>query len=94
MFRSETINDGPYEEMRIDGRWKDGSPLHKMENEVLNLLKKLRKENGLKGSTLKSLIVSNPKRPVMYGLPKLHKFGEKMRLIVSNIKTPTSKISK
>lgn len=90
----KTIEEGPYIEMKIDGRWKDGSPLHKMENEVLSLLRDLMRNHGMKRSTYNSLVVSNPKMPVMYGLPKTHKSGDKMRPIVSNIKTPTSKISK
>jgi hypothetical protein len=31
--------------------------------------------------------------PAMYGLPKIHKIGDKMRPIISNIKSPTSKIA-
>lgn len=90
----KTIHEGPYEILRVDGRWKDCSPKHKMESEVLGLLKLLKSENGLKDSISRMLTVSNPKVPVMYGLPKIHKTGDKMRPIVSNIKTPTSKIAK
>jgi hypothetical protein len=90
----KTLNEGPYEEMRIDGRWKDGSPLHKMEMEVLSLLKELKEKRGLNQFTYKSLIVSNPKMPIMHGLPKIHKEGDKMRAIIASIKTPTYKISK
>ena len=89
-----TIEEGPYEKLRIDGRWKDESPLNKLESEDLNLLKDLKNNHGLKISTHKSLIVSNPKMPVMYGLPKIHKVGDKMRPIISSIKTLTSKIAK
>jgi hypothetical protein len=89
-----TLNEGPYEEVKKDGRWKDGNPIHKLEMEVLTLLKVLKEKKGLSQNLYRSLIVSNPKMPVMYGLPKVHKIGRKMRPIISNIKTPTSKISK
>ncbi|XP_055838921.1 uncharacterized protein LOC129906950 [Episyrphus balteatus] len=37
---------------------------------------------------------SNPLVPKLYGLPKIHKPGEKMRPIVSNINSPTQKLSR
>lgn len=40
------------------------------------------------------LSVPNPKLPRLYGLPKIHKVGKKMRPIVSNIDAPTYKLSK
>lgn len=40
------------------------------------------------------LSVPNPKMPRLYGLPKVHKPGNKMRPIVSNIDSPTYKIAK
>ncbi|XP_036317693.1 uncharacterized protein LOC118732671, partial [Rhagoletis pomonella] len=40
------------------------------------------------------LIVSNPSVPLMYGLPKVHKNGSKMRKIVSNINSPLSNIAR
>ena len=89
-----TINDGPYSTLNIDGRWKNGSPLNKMQNDVLNLLKDLKNKNICNNFFTKSLIVSNPKVPVMYGLPKTHKIGRKMRPIISNIRSPTSKIAR
>jgi hypothetical protein len=90
----KALGDGPYKQMKIDGRWKDGSPINKMEQDVLSLMKTLKTDYGLKQATYRSLIVSNPKMPVMYGLPKIHKVGNKMRPIISNVKAPTSKMSK
>lgn len=40
------------------------------------------------------LTESNPQVPSLYGLPKIHKSGDAMRLISSNIKSPTHEISK
>jgi hypothetical protein len=62
--------------------------------EMLGLLKELKEKRGLNQFVYKSLIVSNPKMPVMHGLPKIHKEGDKMRAIIASIKTPTYKISK
>ena len=88
------LAEGPYEELRLDKRWKDGNPVHRMETEVLDLMKDLKQNSGMNYFTYRSLIISNPKMPALYGLPKIHKIGDKMRPIVSNIKAPTSKISK
>jgi hypothetical protein len=90
----KSIRDGPYEKLNIDGRWKDGSPLHKMENDVLTLLKDLKENFGLPLHIYRALKVSNPRIPSIYGLPKIHKIGDLMRLIVSCIKSPTYNISK
>ncbi|XP_055308425.1 uncharacterized protein LOC129572488 [Sitodiplosis mosellana] len=43
---------------------------------------------------LRTLIVSNPMMAKLYALPKIHKVGEKMRPIVSNINTPIYKMAK
>lgn len=40
------------------------------------------------------LRVSNPEVPKMYGLCKIHKTGEKMRKIVSNVNSPLVKIAR
>lgn len=42
----------------------------------------------------KSLTVSNPRVPRMYGLPKIHKEGNQIRPVVTTIDAPTSKIAK
>jgi len=38
--------------------------------------------------------VQNPQLPKLYGLPKIHKPGESMRPIVSNINAPTYNLAK
>lgn len=40
------------------------------------------------------LLVSNPRVPTLYGLPKIHKADDKMRPIVSQIHAPMSKTAK
>lgn len=40
------------------------------------------------------LLVPNPSVPLMYGLPKVHKNGNKMRKIVSNINSPLSNVAR
>lgn len=52
------------------------------------------KENDFDSFKAKSLVVSNPEIPLMYALPKTHKPGKKMRLIVSCCNSPTMKLSK
>jgi len=86
------IENGPFC-IVSDGRWKDGSPLHKLQNDVKKELKSLSDNCEFNKFTALSLTLSNPKIPSLYGLPKLHKIGNKMRLVVSNINSPTSKIS-
>ena len=39
------------------------------------------------------LNMPNPRVPFLYALPKVHKPGDKMRPIVSNISTPTEKLA-
>jgi hypothetical protein len=50
--------------------------------------------NNKHGVNLKCLQHSNPKTPRIYGLPKIHKPGNKLRPIISNIDAPTEHFSK
>lgn len=68
------------------------SPLPKMIRESDELRKEVSKTFGKR--LLRNLIVPNPIVAKIYALPKLHKDGEKMRPIVSNINTPIYKIAK
>lgn len=43
---------------------------------------------------VRRLIVSNPSVALLYGLPKIHKEGRRMRPIVSSINTPSYKMAK
>ena len=67
------------------------SPLSKMVNDAKNTIDKLNCVFGVNKFVLRT---PNPQVPMMYGLPKVHKPGEKMRKIVSFVHSPFVKISK
>lgn len=68
------------------------NPLPKMIRECDVLRKSISKVFGCRLE--RNLIVSNPTVAKLYGLPKIHKIGNKMRPIVSNVNTPCYKIAK
>lgn len=68
------------------------NPLPKMIRECDELRQSIKNVFGPRLSRL--LNVSNPSVAKMYGLPKIHKPGNKMRPIVSNINTPCYAIAK
>lgn len=78
------IKDGKYVEIR--------NPLPKMIRETSRALNDYIEQLGF-GLKMK-LLVSNPKCPALYGLPKIHKPGNAMRPIVSNINSPSEKVAK
>jgi hypothetical protein len=55
------------------------------------LKKNINSKHGVKLSYLQH---SNPEVPLLYGLPKIHKPGNKMRPINSNNNAPTEKLAK
>ena len=63
-----------------------------MKNAVHQILKKHFDVIGR--STVWKLQISHPQVPRFYGLPKIHKPGNSMRPIASNINAPTQKIAK
>lgn len=79
------LSEGDYTELNFN-------PLNKMRNSVHESLNKYC--NIIGKSTVWKLKNSNPQVPRLYGLPKIHKPGDSMRPIVSNINAPTQKISK
>lgn len=68
------------------------NPLPKMVREVDNLRKIVSETFGLRYKW--SLNVPNPTLAKLYGLPKIHKVGNKMRPIVSSINSPSYKMAK
>jgi len=68
------------------------NPLTKMVSETSKIIKEV---STIFGERFRwRLKVSNPQVPKLYGLPKIHKAGNKMRPIISNIDAPTSLLSK
>jgi hypothetical protein len=76
------IQEGAYEEI-IDGRLVNNNPVNVMQTKVKNLVKTFVDSHNLNKHFAQTLIVSNPFVPTLYGLPKIHKDGKKMRPIVS-----------
>ena len=75
------------------------TPLNKDPTDSLNrkldsVLKKLLKENKIDKPFFDSCRTSNPRRPQLYGLPKIHKPGNPIRPIVSYYNTPLSSLHK
>ena len=58
------------------------------------VLKKLLKENKINKPFYNSCRTMNPRRPQLYGLPKIHKSGNPIRPIVSFYNTPLSALHK
>lgn len=87
------IREGAYEEI-VDGRLINNNPVNVMQNKLKSLLKNLVEDHSLNRNFAQTLTVSNPSVPMLYGLPKIHKSGNKMRPIVSCCNSPTSKLSK
>lgn len=80
-----SISEGSYQEIKRN-------PLRKMNEETRKHITKLSEvfDKKLKWK----LPESNPNVPKVYGLPKIHKPGNKMRLIMSNIGAPNYKLAK
>lgn len=87
---TKMLTDGPYEEVKF----KRKIAVDKLQIDLKDELQKLVYRSILTTRERDSLIVQNPIFPRLYGLPKTHKEGEKMRPIVSNVKAPTSNIAK
>jgi hypothetical protein len=78
------LEEGPYVKV-------NKSPLNKMVQQVKSTLANINSKHGVKLSYLQH---SNPAVPLLYGLPKIHKPGNKMRPINSNSNAPTEKLAK
>jgi PHD/YefM family antitoxin component YafN of YafNO toxin-antitoxin module len=78
------LQEGPYNQI-------PKQPLNRMVQKVKETLADIKNKHGV---NLKYLQHSNPKIPSIYGLPKMHKPGNKLRPITSNINAPTERLSK
>jgi len=80
----ETISECKFQELKRN-------PLPKMIKTATNAVKMI---NEIFGVPKYKLAISNPTVPRLYGLPKIHKQGNKMRPIVGNINAPAYNIAK
>lgn len=86
------IQEGPYREIQ-DRRWKDGTPINAMQSRVINLVKDFHMKYNMNYFEAQKLITPNPRLPAIYGSTKLHKTGYPLRPIVSQVQSPTNKLS-
>lgn len=80
----DAIADGPYTEIN--------NPIKTMIGAMKNVIQH-HHETFDKGWKLK-MYVRNPSVPKIYGLPKIHKPGNKLRFIVSNVNAPSYNVAK
>jgi hypothetical protein len=83
MESRKILDEGPYKEL-------ERTPLPRMKRETLACLSALVPDPKLRWR----LRVTNHQVPRLYALPKIHKPGEKMRPIVSNISAAHEKMAK
>lgn len=69
------------------------SPLKNTQNEVNNMVKRWHNNKWIDDKQYRQLICHNGNLPRCYGLPKIHKDGNPLRIIISAIGSPTYKIS-
>ena len=69
-------------------------PTDSLTRKLDNVLKKLLNEQKIDKSFYDSCRTPNPRRPQLYGLPKIHKPGNPIRPIISFYNTPLSSLHK
>ena len=84
------ISEGPYVEIKLKRKF----PVDKYAKEFKDDLDKLISEGILEPKERWKFVVRNASIPKLYGLPKTHKEGNKMRPIVSNVGAPCSRLAK
>ena len=85
--KAELLNTNTYKKITED-------PTNKHKNRLVNILKNIKSEGGLSEETYKKLYPTGTVSPKFYGLPKLHKPGIPLRLIVSSTGTATYNTAK
>lgn len=80
----DAISEGPYTEIT--------DPLKHMVMSIKSVIRE--HENVFENGWKYRMYNSNPSVPRIYGLPKIHKPGNKMRFIVSNINSPSHNVAK
>ncbi|NEV49183.1 hypothetical protein EUZ93_01505 [Wolbachia pipientis] len=69
------------------------NPIKIITNQARTLLNRWKSEKFINDSSYKYLYVSDGSLPRAYGLPKIHKEGNPLRLIVSCINSPNYKLA-
>ncbi|XP_055847147.1 uncharacterized protein LOC129912768 [Episyrphus balteatus] len=85
------INKDDYNERMIQSITEDNFKVNKMVKDSKSIIDILHKVFDVNKYRLRE---SNPQVPLMYGLPKIHKTGDKMRKIVSCVNSPFEKPAK
>jgi hypothetical protein len=69
-------------------------PVDRYQKQVKDELKTLKDRGLFTEGEYRTMWLSNPVIPQLYGLPKTHKEGNKMRTICSNVNAPASLVAK
>ena len=69
-------------------------PTPKQETKLINILRNIKEEGGLKEEVYRRLYPTGAGSPKFYGLPKIHKSGIPLRPIISSIGTVTYNTAK
>lgn len=83
------IDSGPYSICKV----RSQIPVDSIQSQVKRNLVKMVSIGLLDEDQKKKFLVTNPRIPRMYGLPKIHKPGFQIRPVVTTIDDPTSKIA-
>jgi hypothetical protein len=83
----DMINTGPYKLLTSD-------PTESYSKKVEDLCKKLILQNNITKSTAEKLIIKEPRSPIIYGAPKIHKENCPLRPIVDFRRSPTYEVAK
>jgi hypothetical protein len=86
----EHLKNGPYE------LWKTRAehPVDKCQKMVKEQLQEIASREVIDAWEVRRLTVTNPRIPRLAGLPKIHKAGNNIRPVLTNIDAPASKIAK
>lgn len=85
----EHLSSGNYAKFKPRAKF----PVDSLQRRVKEGLRELKRDGLISELEYKRLIVDNPVMPSFSCMPKTHKPGNKIRPVVSNVNTPTSKIS-
>ena len=83
----ELLNQNTYRAITSD-------PTMRLKNKLISMLKSIKTKGGISEEFYRRLYPTGAGSPKFYGLPKIHKLGMPLRLIVSSIGTVTYQTSK